>query len=346
MTALVSGMALKPVDLRTVDGDEARALVLFFDLMRLEVKPDDPPVPLEEHLSNWRAMPPHVRVQSWACWEGNRIVAYGDIGFELEGENVHTCGSDISVLPEFRRRGLGSTLLGMVVEIARHEGRRLLLSGTNERVPAGAIFAARYGGKPSLENHENQLLLTDLDWGLLERWVAQAPSSDFELGYWDDDYPEAELEAIARLFEVMNSAPKGDLDLNDERVTPEKILRWETQRKAGGTKTLTAWVRDRATGQYAGFTTLGWNPNRPNMLDQWGTAVDPVFRGHGLGKWLKAANLLTMLDRYPEVDRVRTGNADSNAPMLSINRAMGFKPFISRMVWQFEVADLLERLGA
>jgi mycothiol synthase len=344
MTAVATNFVVKPVDLRTVDGDEARALNAFFNLMRHEVEPDDPAIPLEESLANWRNIPPHVQVESWVFMDGGRIAAYGDVGFDLEGENMHLCGCDVSVHPEFRRRGIGRASFQRSLEVARREGRRVLLTGTNERVEAGEVFAQKFGGLRGLENHTNQLLLEELDEGLMHRWLEEAPTEQFELGFWDDGYPEDELEAVAALFEVMNTAPRGDLDINDEKVTPEKITLWEKQRRASGTQTLTAWVRDRASGQYAGFSTLGWNPNRPLQLGQWGTAVRPEFRGHGLGKWVKAANLKAMRERHPEVVKVRTGNADSNGPMLKINHAMGFKPHISRVEWQFDVDSTLERL--
>lgn len=46
-------------------------------------------------------------------------------------------------------------------------------------------------------------------------------------------------------------------------------------------------------------------------MGQGGTGVFPEFRGKGLGRWLKAA-------------------------MLGINQALGFRPYLSRCVWQRE----------
>ena len=40
----------------------------------------------------------------------------------------------------------------------------------------------------------------------------------------------------------------------------------------------------------------------------------------------------------------RTANADSNGPMLAINHAMGFKPFIADVAWQIPVEKVLEHL--
>jgi hypothetical protein len=50
-------------------------------------------------------------------------------------------------------------------------------------------------------------------------------------------------------------------------------------------------------------------------------------------------------DERPEVRRVRTGNAFSNAPMLAINDALGFMVVSTRTEWQAEVDDVLRTLG-
>ncbi|HEX2865247.1 MAG TPA: hypothetical protein VHN99_11815, partial [Deinococcales bacterium] len=53
------------------------------------------------------------------------------------------------------------------------------------------------------------------------------------------------------------------------------------------------------------------------------------------GRWLKAANLLRVLQVRPGVRVVDTYNADSNGPMLGINLEMGFRPHLAHTEWQF-----------
>jgi hypothetical protein len=54
----------------------------------------------------------------------------------------------------------------------------------------------------------------------------------------------------------------------------------------------------------------------------------------GLGSWLKAAMIDKVLRERPQVTLIRTGNAQSNAPMLAINFELGFKPRASEYNWQ------------
>ena len=59
---------------------------------------------------------------------------------------------------------------------------------------------------------------------------------------------------------------------------------------------------------------------------QWQTIVLPEHRGHRLGMLVKVANLDHLRAHEPAVTVIHTGNADSNAPMLRVNVAMGFVP--------------------
>lgn len=341
---VMTELEFRTLDLRNLSDADAVALNNLFNAERFERLPEDPPIPLEERIAGWRNIPKYVVVESFAYFLEDRAVAYGGLDFELEGENAHMCWSDIGVLPEFRRHGLGQKLLEHVLRIAKRENRRIMIFGTSARLPSGAAFAGKIGAKRGIENHTNRLLIKELSREMLKNWIDNAPVAEFELGFYTDDYPESELEALCELFEVMNTAPHGELEINDEKITVDKLLEWQKQGKASGRQRWMAYVKERSTGRYAGFTEMSWHPNRPNILGQSGTGVNPIYRGQGLGKWLKAAMLERALHERPEVNQVRTGNADSNEPMLKINHTLGFKPYIANTDWQLEVDAAIKRL--
>ena len=223
----------------------------------------------------------------------------------------------------------------------------MLFASTNERVPAGAAFMQRLGARKGLENHTNQLDLRDLNRDLICEWQSRARESaaDFELGLWQGAYPEEDLQAIVTLEEVMNTAPRDNLEMEDWRFTAEHLRQMEQQMLARGTQRWTMYAREKSTRKFAGYTEVFWNPNRPHIASQGATAVFPHYRGKGLGRWLKAAMLDKVLRDRPQVRFLRTGNADSNAAMLKINHELGFKPYLSRCVWQVETERVLEYLG-
>jgi GNAT superfamily N-acetyltransferase len=95
-------------------------------------------------------------------------------------------------------------------------------------------------------------------------------------------------------------------------------------------------------GSISGMTDMGWAPYRRTIIQQQLTAVHPKARGRGLGKWIKAAMLLHVRELYPDAQWIATENAGSNAPMLNINRMLGFKQY--RVGSQYQISR--ERLGA
>ena len=137
----------------------------------------------------------------------------------------------------------------------------------------------------------------------------------------------------------MNTAPLEELDLEAIAWTPEQVREMDQNvRKRGGRNFMLA-ARHVPTGELVGYTSIIHYAFQTQFLWQDDTAVSPEHRNRGLGRWLKAANLLRVLDACPEATRIRTGNAGSNAPMLNINRAMGFREIFANVVYQIPVEN-------
>lgn len=247
----------------------------------------------------------------------------------------------MGVLQTHRRKGYSKLLLPKLVEMAERYNRTLATFDTSSRLPAGGLVAEHLGATKGMEKHTNQLVLAEVDKGLLETWISEAKTkaTDFELGLWLNVYPEEEIEEIAKFYGVMNDAPKGDLQVEDSTLKPEDLREGESLMKARGVERWVLYARHKS-GELAGFTQMFYDPENPENLDQGNTGVIPKYRGYGLGKWLKAAMLQKVFAERPTAERIRTGNADSNQHMLAINHALGFKPYIAHTVWQIEVEKL------
>jgi mycothiol synthase len=335
-------------DYRQATGDEYRLWNESRNRIRAEVLPDDPPIPLEEMVQRLKNVPPYMEYRVWAAWEVDElaIVAYGEVWLPLT-DNLHLAHFDIHVLPEYRRQGLARRLLALIRDEAEGKIRRLLLTDTSDRVPAGEAFMTRLGAERGLETHTNQLVIANLNWDLLSRWQEQARdrAAGFEIGLWEGPYPEADLDAVVALCDLLSQQPFGDLDIEEFQFEAEQVRQDEQSLFARGYERWTLYVRERSTGKFAGYTEVLWNPNRPEIISQGMTGVFPEYRNRGLGRWLKAAMLEKILAERPQAKYVRTGNADINAPMLKINTELGFKPYIAETVWQIATEQVSEYLG-
>ena len=294
-----------------------------------------------------RDLPPFVVLQMWVVRDPAGAGFAGAAGLVMLNteDNRHLGQVQLNVRAAARRQGLGGRLLAAVAAAAAAADRRLLVTTASSPVPAGGAFAARWGAAPALEEIISQLDLAQLDRGLIADWRAAAVPG-FTFGRWNGPYPEDELAAIAELLTLANQAPRGDVDMEDFVLTPEQVRQQEASLAARRIERWTYYARETATGALAGYTATEWNPTRPAVLMQQMTAVWPRYRGHGLGRRLKAEMIAAVLAERPDVQFIRTGNATVNAPMLAINRALGFRPYFTETIWQVEVAPLRAALAA
>lgn len=321
--------------------------VSHFNRMHREELPDDPPHLPEEALARLAARPPQQRLHVWLVWRGAGVAARASLSWlELE-TNRRLAHVYVSVEPALRGRGIGSRLFSLAVAEAARVRRPLLGTVTSDRVPAGARFAARHGFRRGLATHLNQLTIARLDRSLMARWIETSVerARDYAIELWEGPVPTTEIGAFAKLVEVMNTVPHGDLEIEHFRVTPELIRNEERWLFANGTRRLLAVARVRKDGALVGFTSLSWSPKRAAIVAQGDTGVVPDHRNRGLGRWLKAFNIEALLRANAEARFVRTGNADSNAPMLAINRQMGFEPLVADMIWQGRAPVIACRLA-
>ena len=331
------------MNLEELSNKELQGFTELTNKLGTEMWPDDPPKTSEfwqKHLAGLQTFD-DWKEHFWLVWDGEKVVARGWGGMPYE-DNRHLIHIDLYILPTYRRQGIASRLLGELVALAEAEKRTLVIFDSSSRVPAGDAFAKAINARFGIESHTNQLNLAELDRSLLQSWCEKAKQTAdaFEIGCYTGPFPEKDLQAMCDIIEIMNTEPRGELEVEDFKVTPEQLRKQEDYNAKMGLERWNFHARHKASGTIVGYTETGWRQSEPHLVWQWGTAVRPEYRGHSLGKWLKAAMLEKILNERPKAKFVRTGNADINAPMLAINRALGFKPYVAHTAWQTDVTVL------
>ncbi len=300
-----------------------------------EVIPGEPDTPPAELIADLLDVPAHRHVSIAMATEAGEAV--GTVRLVLDDTAGNEDLAEIEYLivrPERRRAGIGRALVDTVCQ---RTDRRRLRAYVPVGHSGGTGLAAAVGATPGIVDRQNRLHVADLDRQMLEGWVQRA--SDRAHGYslvrFDGPCPDELLERFALLTRVMNTAPR---TAGDEDVLPTSAeVRADHQalfRRMGWV--WTACAQHDATGNLVGFTQLLASRARPWLGQQWDTGVDPAHRNLGLGRWLKAATALRLMDERPEVTTIETWNAGVNATMLTINHAMGFRPVAEWQEWTLQ----------
>jgi mycothiol synthase len=302
------------------------------------------PRALDAYVAFARNLPSAFQSNGWLCETGGgepppRPVALGYCWSHANGD-PQAMECDVLVLPEHRRRGLGTRLMAEITRRTLELGRSQLTWSTfdDDLAPAGRELSLRLGARPARVNRESELDLAAVDPALLERWLAapEAKGLGYTLEAVDGPMPEHLRHDAATFHHIMQTAPRDDLDVADVHVDAAFVAEHDRMLVESGRLRWTLLVRD-PSGACVGGTEVTFDPSEPELAFQGNTGIDPTHRGHGLAKWAKAAVVERLRAERPDVRRVRTGNAFSNAPMLAINDALGFRVVSTRTEWQLRL---------
>lgn len=267
---------------------------------------------------------------------GGAVRALAHLELEDDDANRHIASAEVFGAAD--DPAAGHIALRALIDIAEGDGRTTLL-GWGPNTPAESGFWTALGAPLRYTERMSELDVTAVDAALMQQWIdARAErAADVRLVRWTDACPEELLEAFATSKTAMNDAPNDDIDVNDRLVDAAAVREDESARLALGTRALTVFALDPAGGP-VGHTQVHVNPFRPNASWQWDTVVLDHHRRRGIGRWLKAEMWQWLRADAPEVQRLLTGNAESNAGMLAINVAMGFTESHVFGAWQTDLA--------
>lgn len=238
----------------------------------------------------------------------------------------------LSVLPERRRAGIGTSLLAQAARVAAEGDRSTILAevlvpgAADREVPAD--HAARAWGFTLASRDQRRTLVLPLGDGVAQsvRRSIGSHADSYDVVTWPGPVSDEYLQDRALIQQRMSTdTPLGDIDWQAEQWDGARFRRLEQSIAAMGRQSWTAGAVHTTTGRLAAATWLLAHPDHPHQAWQWDTLVLPEHRGHRLGLAVKLANLEYLQRERPTTRVVSTGNAADNAPMIAVNEALGFE---------------------
>lgn len=265
----------------------------------------------------WTLRQGETRVTMLALDENGQAIGYWDVDRETWMKPGHFF-IKVIVAPEARGHGLGTQMYGDALQIARERNATHLESTVREADQTSFRFAEKRGFQVERHLFESTLDLTDFDEHRFDDLMARLHAEGFhffslaEAGPTDENKHKLyEVNRAAAMDDPGNTGTFPDFYAFSKNVFDASWFRADTQ--------IIATYRDH----WAGLAAIGIYPADNHAYNAF-TGILREYRGRGLAQALKFQTI--QLARSEGVRYVRTNNDSKNAPMLAVNRKLGYKP--------------------
>lgn len=251
------------------------------------------------------------------------VLGLGIYGGELQ-RNLDLAWINLFVPEQARQQGADVALMEHARQTAAADGRTRISAQLSAAISPDA-FAEKLGGKNQGTVLAAKLDLSAIDPDQYAAWAApSAQNARYQLARWTDRCPNELAKSYCAAQDAMHDQPAGEFAYEFARTQIGQMRADEAHLTRYGARHHVLAAVDDA-GQVAGFAEFVTYPDEPDAVDIWSTGVAREHRGHGLGLRLKAASTLWMRELHPAAHWVDTANHEGNAPMLRINRTLGYQ---------------------
>jgi GNAT superfamily N-acetyltransferase len=251
----------------------------------------------------------------WVADLDGRVVGVGTVGrIYMYAPDFDAFWATIHVLPEVRRRGIGSALHARNGEHARRAGKRHLHIPVSEARPDGIAFLEHRG---FTEYDRSKAVRLDLRGMTAPEVALPAGIVITSLALRPDLIPAVHAVAVAAFPDI----PGGDrpMDPGDLAEFRARDVDRPDIPSAGFMGAL-----DETSGTVVGYASLSMVPGSATAAWHDMTAVRREDRGRGIARALKLATIGWAIGTG--LQTLDTGNDVENAPVRALNRRLGYLP--------------------
>jgi mycothiol synthase len=243
---------------------------------------------------------------------GGRVVGAASCAPDRWSPGSGVAYAGAHVLPEFRRRGIGTRLAQEMSRHARSLGTEWLLVNVWEDNEDGLVFVRNRGFEEVARMQTVTLSLDELDDSL----TTDVPEGVSLERMTDDDAFRREL------FEVAKEAEADVPSVSGAEMTVPTYEDW-LRRGFGAMALVEHSFVARADGEIVGYATLAGTSD-PRVAFHEMTGVRRGWRGRGIARALKVAQIRSA--RAAGLRELSAQNEASNAPMRAVNARLGYQP--------------------
>lgn len=234
---------------------------------------------------------------------------------------------NISVLPDFRRRGVGAAILGAMAAVAREAGKEMLMGRTTSDRPHAIEFLEHRG---FIEHERMKVVALDLAGVPPPAVNPPAGITITSLEQRPDLVEGVYAVAVEAMPDIPGDGPQAPATLEEFRVR-------DVDRESVPPGAF-AVALDEVTGEAVGYANLMLLAGSSRIAWNGMTAVRPAWRGRGVASALKRATIAWAIAH--DLAEIDTANDLDNRPMRAINRTLGYLPRPDEVYYRGPVANL------
>ncbi|HUQ42571.1 MAG TPA: GNAT family N-acetyltransferase [Candidatus Limnocylindrales bacterium] len=267
--------------------------------------------------------------------EGGVLVGGLDLSHRPSRFHPDRYSLDFWVLPDKRRRGHGTALFDVALQILKDRNALAATVGVKESMADGVEFVRKRGFVEIKRDWESRLKVAGFDFAKFARADDRLLKAGIRIvTYADEAMRDADAERKA--YEMIQTL-RADVPATDP-VTLETIDEWRVHWLNSPTFLADAFfIAIDPTGRWLGMSNLEKQLEDPSFMWQGLTAVHRDARGKGIAMALKLRTVTYA--QAMKVDHIKTWNDQKNRPMLSINEAMGFEKQPAWMAMELKLRD-------
>ena len=257
--------------------------------------------------------------------------------------NAHIAFVSCNILEKYRGKGYGKALIIDILKYLDEVGITTIQSLVFNSI--GREFCKKIGATLGNEGGERRLKLIDVNWDMIDTWIEEGKTRAKGVSFnYYDQIPDNIMDDFVDVYtETNNQAPSEGLE-DIVKVTSDSFRKEEENLRQIGYHHLFV-LSIEEDGKISGLTEMLYQKEVNYLIHQELTGVLEKYRGRGLGKILKARMLKEIKSRFPSVQIISTGTADTNAPMVSINQRLGFKPYRNNVFINLKIKTAIKILN-
>ena len=307
--------------------DTMISMIRDFDSERSPFEPHT----MEFYRNYWKTPRPLERktISVYAFNKSMELIGFGHSLWNIEYDNLDHGSYQIYVVPEERRKGIGTEIMQKLFTVIPTQINTLVAFALGGSI--GELFLQKFQKESCFNEFLRAADLSEFSIDEIkaintkeEKRISDLCYKFVELESFDYTTKFDEEKYVRMVERIWNDMPREEMSFGEDVITLDRYRSLIEYNLKKGDRNFGFAIAVKETNEPVGHTRVLYNKHRPSLVEQDDTGVVHEHRGNGFGLALKYKVLEKILVEL-NAKQWFTGNAISNEHMIKINEKLKHK---------------------